>query len=72
MTRTPTPPRAPEVATALAASRLHDEAQPMLVYRCATCKGSFDGGTVEAVLDRAAADTHGEAITPAIEAALAA
>src|SRR5882724_11745460 len=59
----------PEVATALAAARLHDAAHEMLVYHCSTCKGSFDENTVDAVLKRAAANTHGEALTPELEVA---
>lgn len=61
----------PEITTALAASRLYDMANAMLKYQCSTCKGAFDESTVEAVLKRAAANTHGEAITPQIEAAIA-
>ena len=55
----------PEITNALAASRLYDMANAMLQYQCSTCKGAFDESTVEAVLKRAAANTHGEAITPA-------
>jgi hypothetical protein len=62
----------PEVTTALAASRLYDMANAMLQYQCSTCKGAFDEETVQAVLKRAAANTHGDAITPQIEAALTA
>ena len=60
------------VEAALDAARIHDMAQRMLVYQCATCEGRFDESTVEAVLKRAAANTHGEAITPELEAAFAA
>ena len=60
----------PEVTTALAAGRLYDMADVMLLYQCSTCKGAFDEETVEAVLKRAAANTHGEAITPELEAAV--
>ncbi len=60
----------PEVTSALAASRLYDMANAMLQYQCSTCKGAFDEETVEAVLKRAAANTHGDAITPELEAAV--
>ena len=60
----------PEITNALAASRLYDMANAMLQYQCSTCKGAFDEATVEAVLKRAAANTHGEAITPELEAAV--
>lgn len=60
----------PEVESALAAARIHDAAHAMLVYQCSTCSGEFDESTVEAVLKRAAANTHGEAITPELEAAV--
>jgi DNA-directed RNA polymerase subunit RPC12/RpoP len=60
----------PEVTTALAASRLYDMANAMLQYQCSTCKGAFDEETVQAVLKRAAANTHGDAITPQLEAAV--
>ena len=49
---------------------MHDAAQRMLVHDCVTCKGSFDEGTVDAV--QAAPKARGEAITPAMGAALAA
>lgn len=61
----------PEVTSALAASRLYDMANAMLQYQCSTCKGAFDEETVQAVLKRAAANTHGDAITPQIESAIA-
>lgn len=60
----------PEITNALAASRLYDMANAMLKYQCASCKGAFDESTVAAVLKRAAANTHGEAITPELEAAV--
>jgi DNA-directed RNA polymerase subunit RPC12/RpoP len=60
----------PEITNALAAARLYDMANAMLQYQCSTCKGAFDEETVEAVLKRAAANTHGEAITPELEAAV--
>jgi hypothetical protein len=60
----------PEITNALAAGRLYDMANALLQYQCSTCKGQFDEETVEAVLKRAAANTHGEAITPQIEAAI--
>ena len=60
----------PEVTKALAAARVYDMANAMLQYACSTCNGSFDEATVEAVLKRAAANTHGEAITPELEAAV--
>ena len=60
----------PEVTSALAASRLYDMANAMLQYQCSTCKGAFDEETVQAVLKRAAANTHGDAITPELEAAV--
>jgi DNA-directed RNA polymerase subunit RPC12/RpoP len=62
----------PELEAALRAGRIRDEARALLVYHCATCSGEFDERTVEAVLKRAAANTHGEAITPTLEAALVA
>lgn len=61
----------PEITNALAASRLYDIANAMLKYQCSTCRDAFDEATVEAVLTRSAANTHGGAITPQIEAALA-
>lgn len=60
----------PELHAALAAAQIHDHAMRMLVYQCDTCNGRFDESTVEAVLKRAAANTHGEAITPELEAAV--
>jgi len=60
----------PEVTNALAASRLYDMANAMLQYQCSTCKGAFDEETVQGVLKRAAANTHGDAITPELEAAV--
>ena len=42
----------------------------LLVHSYSTCTGQFDEETVQAVLKRAAANTHGEAITPQIEAAI--
>jgi DNA-directed RNA polymerase subunit RPC12/RpoP len=60
----------PEITNALAAGRLYDMANALLQYQCSTCKGQFDEETVEAVLKRAAANTHGEAITPELEAAV--
>ena len=60
----------PEVTKALGAAKLYDMATAMLQYHCATCTGEFDEATVEAVIKRAAANTHGEAITPELEAAV--
>ncbi len=60
----------PELHAALAAAEIHDMAVRMLQYQCATCTGQFDESTVEAVLKRAAANTHGQAITPELEAAV--
>lgn len=60
----------PELEAAVGIARIRDEAMKALVYACATCKGSFDEETVEGVLKRAAANTHGEAITPQLEAAI--
>jgi DNA-directed RNA polymerase subunit RPC12/RpoP len=60
----------PQLEAALAAARIHDDAMRMLVYQCATCTGQFDESTVEAVLKRAAANEHGQAITPELEAAV--
>ncbi len=60
----------PELEAAVRAARVRDEARALLVYHCATCSGMFDESTVEAVLKRAAANTHGQAITPELEAAL--
>jgi predicted Zn-ribbon and HTH transcriptional regulator len=59
----------PDVRAALAAARTYDAAVEMLRYHCESCTGRFDESTVEAVLKRAAANTHGEAITPELEAA---
>lgn len=61
----------PELEAAVRVARIRDEAMASLVYACSTCKGSFDESTVEAVLKRAAANGHGGAITPLIEAAIA-
>jgi DNA-directed RNA polymerase subunit RPC12/RpoP len=61
----------PELEAAVRIARIRDEAMALLVYQCGTCKGSFDEETYEAVIKRAAANTHGEAITPLLEAALA-
>ena len=59
----------PEITNALAASRLYDMANAILKYQCASCKRAFDedrrGGP-----QAAAANTHGEAITPQVEAAI--
>lgn len=60
----------PRLQAALAAAGMHDEAVRMLAYHCETCTGQFDESTVEAVLKRAAANEHGEAITPELEAAV--
>jgi DNA-directed RNA polymerase subunit RPC12/RpoP len=60
----------PQLHAALAAAQIHDAAMQMLVYQCDTCTGQFDEATVEGVLKRAAANTHGEAITPELEAAV--
>ena len=61
----------PELEAAVRIARIRDEAMTALVYACSTCTGKFDEATVEAVIKRAAANTHGEAITPLIEAAIA-
>lgn len=42
-----------------------------LRYECPTCRGLFAEATVEAILKRAAANSHGGAVTPEIERALA-
>ena len=60
----------PQLQSALAAAQIHDAAMRMLVYQCDTCTGQFDEATVAAVLKRAAANEHGEAITPELEAAV--
>lgn len=60
----------PELEAAVGIARIRDEAMKSLIYACSSCKGSFDEETVEAVLKRAAANTHGEAITPQLEAAI--
>ena len=60
----------PQLQAALAAAQIHDAAMRMLVYQCDTCTGQFDEATVAAVLKRAAANEHGEAITPELEAAV--
>lgn len=60
----------PELTKALAAAQIHDAAQRMLVYHCETCTGQFGEESYEAVIKRAAANEHGEAITPEIEAAV--
>ena len=62
-------PLTPELGAALSAARIREMARTMLVYHCSTCKGAFDEETVEGVLKRAAANTHGGAITPELEAA---
>jgi hypothetical protein len=61
----------PELEAAVRMARIRDEAMALLVYHCGTCKNQFDEETYEAVIKRAAANTHGEAITPTIEAAIA-
>lgn len=61
----------PELEAAVRVAPIRDVAIESLVYACSTCKGSFDEETVQAVLKRASANTHGEAITPQIEAAFA-
>jgi hypothetical protein len=60
------------VQAAIDAARMYDTAQRMVQFQCATCSGECDESTVEGALKRAAADTHGQAITPEIEAAFAA
>ncbi len=60
----------PGLQAALAAAQIHDAAMRMLVYQCTTCTGQFDEATVEAILKRAAANEHGESITPELEAAV--
>ncbi len=60
----------PELEAAVRIARIRDEAMALLVYQCGTCKNSFDEETYEAVIKRAAANTHGEAITPLLEASL--
>lgn len=60
----------PELTKVLGAAKLYDMANAMLQYHCATCTGAFDESTVEAVLKRAAANTHGQAIKPELEAAV--
>ena len=60
----------PDLEAAVRIARVRDEAMQTLIYACSTCKGTFDEETVQAVLKRAAANTHGEAITPQIEAAI--
>ena len=62
----------PELEAAVAIARVRDAAMQALVYSCASCKGTFDEATIEGVLKRAAANTHGDAITPQVEAAIAA
>ena len=61
-------PLTPELAAALAAGRIREAATQMLVYHCASCTGAFDEPTIAGVLKRAAANTHGGAITPELEA----
>lgn len=60
----------PELQAALAAAQIHDHAMRMLIYHCDTCTGQFEEADIAAVLKRAAANTHGEAITPELEAAV--
>ena len=60
-------PITPELAAALSAARIREAAERMLVYHCSSCTGAFDEATVEGVLKRAAANTHGAAITPELE-----
>ncbi|MDH3227429.1 MAG: hypothetical protein OEM67_10125 [Thermoleophilia bacterium] len=50
-----------------AAAALYVDVEHALAYSCDTCKNEFDEETVEAVIKRAAANTHGEAITPGLE-----
>ena len=52
-------------------TRIRDEAMASLVYACSTCKNTFDEETASPSSSVAAADTHGEAITPQIESAIA-
>jgi DNA-directed RNA polymerase subunit RPC12/RpoP len=61
-------PLTPELGQALAAARIREAAATMLMYHCSSCKNAFDEETVEGVLKRAAANTHGSAITPELEA----
>jgi rubredoxin len=61
-------PLTPELGAALAAGRIREAAATMLMYHCSSCKNAFDEETVEAVLKRAAANTHGGTITPELEA----
>lgn len=61
----------PEPEAAVRMARVRDDAMALLVYHCGTCRGSFDDETYEAIIKRAAANSHGEAITPQIEAGLA-
>ena len=60
-------PITPELAAALAAGRIREAATQMLVYHCASCTGTFDEPAIAGVLKRAAANTHGGAITPELE-----
>lgn len=53
--------------TALRLLWIRSEADRVLKYHCDTCTGAFDESTVEGVLKRAAANAHGEAITPELE-----
>jgi hypothetical protein len=62
----------PELEAAVRIARIRDEAKALLVYHCQSCKGEFDEETYEAVIKRAAANSHGEAITPLIERAIGA
>jgi len=59
----------PELEAAVRMARIRDEAMALLVYHCGTCKNQFDEETYEAVIKRAAANAHGEAITPTIATA---
>jgi DNA-directed RNA polymerase subunit RPC12/RpoP len=61
-------PLTPELGQALAAARIREAAATMLMYHCSSCKNAFDEETVEGVIKRAAANTHGGAITPELEA----
>lgn len=50
--------------------RMREDAHALLVYQCESCTGEFDEATVDAVLKRAAANPHGDAITADLEKAL--
>lgn len=58
-----------EQEKALQAAETHDTIGRLLHLHCTTCE-QFDERTVEGVIKRAAANEHGDAMTPELEEAL--